>query len=524
MAATTARVTGFLLSVLLSLCAAPAIGAEPATRSTPQGPLLGLREADGVETFRAIPYALPPTGVRRWRPPEPAPAWTAVRDARAFAPQCVQQPYPPTSVFARPDRPQSEDCLYLNVWTRADAGADAPVMVWIHGGALTRGTGATESYDGSALARKGAVVVTLNYRLGVFGFLAHPALSEESPLGVSGNYGYLDQIAALEWVRDNIAAFGGDPERVTIFGESAGSQSVNALMVTPCSRGLFHRAIGQSGAGFAPKQRLETAHAGLRPAEAWGSDLSAALEAPSLDALRAVPAHDVLAQASRLAIPSSTVVDGVVIPDQPAALFAAGRQHAVPVLLGFNADEGTSLTAPSSRPKEAAAYVQGVRERYADAADRFLEIYPADTPEASWLRAFRDGRFGWEMVRWADATVQVDRPAWMYFFAHWPPGPYQAALRAYHAGEIRYVFDNTALSADATETDRALADLMSSYWVSFAQDGDPNGPGLPLWPRWDPSDRPHMVFDEESGPETGLIDEATVFFDSLSPSAMVRAR
>jgi para-nitrobenzyl esterase len=511
----------FAALILGLALAAPAL-ADDVRLDTDQGPLLGIERDDGVRVFRAIPYALPPTGVRRWRPPAPPASWSAVRDARAFSPQCLQPPYPEQSVFARPDRPQSEDCLYLNVWTPAEAGDDAPVMVWIHGGGLTRGTGATDAYDGGALARKGAVVVTINYRLGPFGFLSHPGLSAESPDGVSGNQGFLDQAAALRWVQRHIAAFGGDPDRVTIFGESAGSRSVNALMVMPATEGLFHGAIGQSGGGFAPTQAIREPVHGLKPAEQWGVELGERLDAPTLADLRAVPAHEVLAAALGSGMPLTTVVDGHTVPDQPGALFAAGRQHDVPVILGFNKDEGTSLTAPSVRPQDPAAFEASVRERFGDLADRFLDLYPTETPERSWLAAFRDQRFGWEMVQWADAMETVDADAWMYYFTFHPSGPWSDALRAYHAGEIRYVFDNVHQSPDATEADRAVAALMSGYWTSFAADGDPNGPGLPEWEAWDPAAMNHLRFDADPVPGEGLIREAAAFWDSLPPAAMVR--
>ena len=511
-----------IASCLLALLPLHGLAEDAAPRlDTPQGPVQGIWKGD-VRAFLGLPYALPPVGDRRWRPPEPAPGWTAVRDASAFSPQCVQAPYPAASVFARVDRPQSEDCLYLNVWTRSAPGDDAPVMVWIHGGGLTRGTGATASYDGAALARKGVVLVTINYRLGAFGYLSHPALSAESPHGASGNQGYLDQIAALRWVRENIEAYGGDPDRVTIFGESAGSRSVNALMVTPQSAGLFHGAIGQSGAGFAHTYALDSEVHGRPSAHTWGRRLQEALGAESLAAMRAAPAHAVLAAASELGMVTTTVVDGHVIPAQPAELFASHRQHSVPVVTGFNADEGTSLSAPSMRPQEPARFEAQVRARFGDAADRMLALYPPQTPERSWLAAFRDQRFGWETVSWANATTAAGNPAWSYYFTHEPRGPYREALRAYHAGEIRYVFDNLHLSPDADDTARALADLMSDYWVSFAEDGDPNRADLPEWEAWSPAAMNYMEFGDAPAPGEGLIRDAASFFDGLPPALMAR--
>ena len=508
-----------LLAGLFALACTTAIATDDVRRETPQGPLLGSEGSNGVQVFKAIPYALPPVGVRRWQPPQPAPDWTAVRDARSFSPQCVQPPYPRQSLFARPDRLQSEDCLYLNVWTRQRPGAGAPVMVWIHGGGLTRGTGATPSYDGGELTKKGVVVVTLNYRLGPFGYLSHPELSAESAEGVSGNQGYLDQIAALEWVQEHIEAFGGDPDRVTIFGESAGSRSVHALMVTPSSEGLFQQAIGQSGAGFSLTQRLKQPVHGLPPAEDGGRRLEQALGVDGLDGLRAAPAHAVLAATAELGLRSTTVVDGHVIPDQPATLFAAGRQHPVPVIVGFNKDEGTSLTAPAARAREPEAWIRDVRGEYGDRTPDVLEIYPSKTPEQSWLRAFRDRYFGREMVRWADGMASVDQPAWMYFFSFHPSVD---ALGAYHAGEIRYVFGNDHLIPDADEADRRLADLISNFWVRFAATGDPNATGLPEWQRWDPQRMNYLEFANEPRAGEDLIREADALFDSMEPAMLVR--
>jgi len=507
-----------LLLLLTTLAAAA--GAAPITLTTPQGPILGTQSDDGIAVFKAIPYALPPTGPRRWAAPEPARAWAGTRDGRDFSPQCIQAPYPAASVFARPHRPTSEDCLYLNVWT-ANAKGKAPVMVWIHGGGLTRGTGATDAYDGAALARQGVVVVTINYRLGVMGFLAHPALSATNPEGVSGNYGFLDQAQALRWVRDHIGAYGGDPEQVTIFGESAGARSVNALLAMPSARGLFHRAIAQSGGGFSPTQALRDPVHGLRSAEDWGTELGDRLGAQSAEALRALPAGEVQRAAEGLGLPLTTVVDGVVMPEQPGDLYRAGRMAKVPVLLGFNKDEGTSLTAPSQRPKTREALREGFERRFGPHAPRLLAHYAGD-PERAWLDAFRDQRFGWEMVSWGDAAVAAQQPAYLYYFTHHPSGPYAAQLRAYHAGEIRYAFDNVALNPDATGADYALSQMMSGYWVAFAKTGDPNHEGPPQWPQWTPDTRPFLELGATPRAAQGLLGEAKALFDALPPAFRVR--
>ncbi|MFZ8931885.1 MAG: carboxylesterase/lipase family protein [Pseudomonadales bacterium] len=507
------------LLLLLSTLAAAA-SAAPITLSTPQGPILGTQGDDGTAVFKAIPYALPPTGPRRWAAPEPATAWAGVRDGRDFSPQCIQAPYPSASVFARPHRPTSEDCLYLNVWT-ANPKGKAPVMVWIHGGGLTRGTGATDAYDGAALARQGVVVVTINYRLGVMGFLAHPALSATDPESVSGNYGFLDQAQALRWVRDHIGAFGGDPSQVTIFGESAGARSVHALLAMPSARGLFHRAIAQSGGGFSPTQALRDEVHGLRSAEAWGMELGDRLGSQSVEALRALPAGEVQRAAEGLGLPLTTVVDGVVMPMQPGDLYRAGQMAKVPVLLGFNKDEGTSLTAPSQRPKTREALNEGFERRFGPHAPRLLAHYAGD-PERAWLDAFRDQRFGWEMVSWGDAAAAAEQPAYLYYFTHHPSGPYAAQLRAYHAGEIRYAFDNVALNPDATDADYALGKMMSGYWVAFAKTGDPNHEGAPPWPLWVPETRPFLELGATPRAAQGLLGEAKSLFDALPEAYRVR--
>ncbi|MCY4505398.1 MAG: carboxylesterase family protein, partial [Acidobacteria bacterium] len=336
-----------VLASLLGGAAAPAAGQDAGAVVTVEtGRLAGAPSPLGGEVmvYRGVPFAAPPVGELRWRPPEPPAAWEGVRDATEAAPACMQNPLPAaaqTFYDAGVDR-MDEDCLYLNVWTAAGLDDRVPVLVWIHGGGLSIGNGADITYDGTRLAQRGVVLVTINYRLGAFGYLAHPLLSAESGHGASGNYGLLDQIAALGWVQRNIAAFGGDPSRVTIFGESAGSWSVNQLMATPLARGLFHAAIGESGGGFgsrggaAPRAEIEAA--GERFVEALLGDGAA----PSLEAMRAASADAVQGVAPDL-VRSTANVDGWVFPDTIYDIFAAGRQHDVPVIVGSNADEMTML-------------------------------------------------------------------------------------------------------------------------------------------------------------------------------------
>lgn len=453
----------------------------------------------GVRVFKGIPYAAPPIGDLRWKAPQPPASWDPARDAKAFSPTCYQQPYPPGSIYRTPPQPMSEDCLYLNVWTAAQgANERRPVMVWIHGGALTRGAGSLPIYDGESLALKGVVVVTINYRLGVFGFLAHPELTRESGHDSSGNYGLLDQIAALQWVRRNIAAFGGDAQRVTIFGESAGSWSVNYLMAASLATGLFHRAIGESGAVFSGVAKLADV-------ERSGAKFAAAMGADSARAVRAKSAVDVLQAAAQTPFPPS--VDGWALPEDVTTIFAKGKQNDVPLIAGSNADEATSLS-PWPATRTAADFQAQARRIFADRAAEFLKLYPAGSDgeaKASHYASFRDFTFGWQMRSWARMSVRSGASkAYLYYFSRIPPGPVGAALGAYHAAEIAYVFHNLNLGARPYEdADRKLSDLMSSYWVNFAATGDPNGNGLPEWPAY--RDKSDIAL--EFGNEVGLRPE-----------------
>ena len=503
-----------LLLMPLGAAAPGSLLAQDTVVETTAGNVRGEIE-DGLRVFRGIPFAAPPVGDLRWKPPRPVESWApATLPANGFGPQCMQARMSAGSFFGGPPAPTAEDCLYLNVWTgAADATERRPVMVWIHGGALVFGSGAYEWYDGGALAAKGAVVVTVNYRLGPFGYLAHPLLTAESEHGSSGNYGVLDQIAALEWVRDNIDAFGGDPERVTIFGESAGSWSVNTLMATPLAAGLFHRAIGQSGGRFGPMMQLSRAAGGEasegeaaadeaaaagRSAEEIGAAFLSALGAETLDDMRGLSAARVMAGLDTPAgrrFRTAENVDGWVLPTDVTTAFADGRHNNVPVLVGFNADEMTSLSSARSVPTTLDAWGEWVAGRVGDDAERFEAAYPVDE-EADIFNAFMRSRgdvlFGLQMRLWARASTAAGAPAWLYYFTHEPPGPARAYLKAYHAAEIPYAFGN--IGPDEREAaDRRLAETMSSYWLNFAATGDPNGGELPAWPAYTPDGEGYLI-------------------------------
>ena len=440
-----------------------------------------------------------------------------MRDGTQFGATCPQLPYAAGSIYAQKPQPQSEDCLFLNVWTAAkDASECRPVLVWIHGGALTRGSGSIPPYDGASLARKGAVVVTINYRLGPLGFLAHPALSQESDHRSSGNYGMLDQIAALEWVQKNVAHFGGDPKRVTIFGESAGSWSVCYLVASPLARGLFHRAIGQSGGAFAPVPFLTQEKHGVPAAESIGQRLAKELEcdtaADPATALRGKTPDELLAAMDKLALRIRPNVDGWVLPDDVYAIFAAGQQNNVPVIVGSTADEGTTLFA-AQVPKDREAYVAG-RAKYGELADEYLAIYPAESDEevrAAFLAGMRDEWFTWEMRTWARLTERAGNKAYQYFFSHVPPSPNAQQIGAYHAAEIMYVFNNLGkLDWPYTDDDRRLADAVSTAWVRFAATGDPNGSELPRWTAYDAASQPYLDFGDSIVPGRAIARQHSV--------------
>lgn len=432
-------------------------------------------ESPEVHVYKGIPYAAPPVGANRWQPPQPIAPWHGVRPATKFSPRCIQGSF--TRPNAPPPPPTSEDCLYLNVWTAATSQDERrPVMFWIYGGGFFGGAGSEPRYGGEDLAKKGAVVVTFNYRLGSLGFFAHPDLSRESDRHVSGNYGMLDAIAALGWVQRNIAAFGGDPANVTVFGESAGAIMTAALVGSPVAKGLFHRAIGQSGAwmglGMAPMGTLARAEA----AGAHAVDESGA----TISQLREKPAQEVFSSIRG----GGLVVDGYVIPEDLSLTFMAGRQNPVDVLVGSNRDEGTFFMRPGMTTEQ---FRSQVRLRFGVLADEFFKLYPADSDadtHDSYLASFRD-EAAWHMRTFAELQAKLGNRAFVYYFTHVPPSPPDRPSRgATHVAEIPYMFDNLPAGVAWTDVDRRLADIMSSYWVNFAKTGDPNGPGLPSWPAY----------------------------------------
>jgi para-nitrobenzyl esterase len=439
-----------------------------------------------VMVFKGIPYAAPPIGGLRWRAPQPVAVWQGIRPASQFGASCIQsivaERKPWTYEFMTHGQ-ISEDCLYLNVWTPAQSARERhPVLVWVHGGANTEGSAAVPVYDGDALAARGLVVVTINYRLGVFGFLAHPELTGESGYNASGNYALLDLVAALRWVRNNIAAFGGDPNRVTLAGQSAGASITHSLTASPLARGLFQRAIAESGSsvGGGPMGGRK-----LADQEQNGVKFAAAKGVKSLAELRAMSWQDLTAPVAGggQSFRFSVVVDGYVLPASVGEIFAQGKQNDVPTLTGCNADEGGAEPQPAIT---ADALLKQVRQRYGELADEFLKLYPFQTDEEARRVQNESARdqARVSMYLWAVNRARTARTrAYTYFWNHALPGPDAEKYGAFHTSEIPYVFSSLALSdRPFGMTDRRIADMMSSYWVHFAASGNPNGKGLPAWP------------------------------------------
>jgi para-nitrobenzyl esterase len=474
----------------------------------PAGKMEGLQEGD-LHVFKGIPYALPPVGSRRWRPPSPMPRWAGIRKATEFGPICFQPVGPSTSIYSWTPAPMSEDCLTLNIW--APGGArKAPVFFWIHGGALTTGSSRDSLYDGARLAERGIVVVSLNFRLGVLGWLAHPELSKESPLGISGNYALLDLIQGLKWVKQNIGAFGGDPANVTIAGESSGGLSVMYLMASPPARGLFAKAIAES-AYMITTPELKNAAFGLPSAEDSGVKLAAALHAPDIAAMRAMDAGTLIVAAPKAGYAPWGSIDGHLLPRQLVDVFDRGEQAPVPLLAGFNSGEIRSLRILAPRaPATQADYEKTIRDRYLDMAGEFLQLYPATNMDESILATTRDALYGWTAVRLVKKQAAKGLPSFLYFWDHGYPTEDAAGLHGFHASELPYVFGTFGGTPPAwpkipdTDEEKGLSDAMIGYWTSFARAGRPTAKDEPAWPAYG-STGAYMDITGAPLPSTGLL-------------------
>lgn len=514
------RLFAITCAVVCLLGATPSRAAQtPASRAiaqaesravvdAPAGRMRGLIEGN-LRVFKGIPYARPPVGNLRWKPPQPLARWQGIRETTEFGPACFQPTNPFVSVYDAPPMPMSEDCLTLNIWAPADAH-DAPVFFWIYGGALWGGASRDALYDGARLAEHGLVVVSINYRLGVLGWLALPALSAESPQGISGNYGLLDQIAALKWVHRNIATFGGDPSNVTIAGESAGGLSVMYLMVSPEAKGLFAKAIAES-AYMVSMPSLKQNRYGMSSGEESGTRLLEALHVTNLAQLRAMDPMKLTNAAAMARFAPWGVVDGHVLPQQMVTAFNLGDEAHVPILAGFNSGEIRSLRvlAPPV-PASAARYEQVIRDRYGPLADEFLRLYPATNMQESILAATRDGLYGWTAVRLVKKQTALGLPSYLYLFDHGYPAEDLAHLHGFHASELPYVFGTLDATPPlwppipASAAEQTLSAEMLDYWSSFARTGNPQAAGAPAWPAYG-SAGAYMHFTDAPHPETHLM-------------------
>lgn len=536
----------FITSALLALCITGT--AQQATKNEkPVKTDVGLISGDpttppGVRAFKGVPFAQPPVGDLRWKPPQPVKNWTGVRKAEQFGPRCMQRPIFGDMGFR--SNGMSEDCLYLNVWTPAKSGNERlPVLVYFFGGGFMAGDGSEPRYDGESMARKGIVAITVNYRLGVFGFFAHPELTKESPRHASGNYALLDQYAALQWVQQNIAAFGGDPKRVTIAGESAGSVAVSAQMASPLSKGLIAGAIGESGSIISALSAVP-----LAEAEQNGVKFAAAIGeagATSLAALRTIPAEQLLAATAKPGLPRfAPTVDGYFFPKSPAEIFAAGEQAHVPLLAGSNSEESGYFGILGRETPTVENYRKALQRLYPDKSDEVFKLYPAST-ETEVLDAAQDlasDRFiAYSTWKWVDvATKTGGKPTYYYLYARPRPamraemgnataglaggvvtGPQAAANQrpkprgAVHSAEIEYAMGNLDSNKVYawTPDDYKVSKVMQDYFANFIKTGNPNGKGLPDWPKFDTGSR--MIIDVNTRAERDKVRARYEFLDQF---------
>lgn len=477
------------------------------------GLVTGVLEKGSIHAFKGIPYVAPPVGDLRWQPPHAPTTWEGIYSAIDFSSACMQSPPPKGSFyqieFYQEQEPMSEDCLYLNVWTRADSNKELrPVMMWIHGGAFSQGSGSMPTFNGEAFAKNGVVLVTINYRLGIFGLLAHPELTNESEHNSSGNYGLLDQVAALKWIQKNIETFGGNPNNVTVFGQSSGAGNINKLMASPMTEGLFHRAILQSGSAYT-FGKTQT----LQQAEQNGKKVTEQFEVSSVEELRSWPASKLLEKTDQFSF--SPNIDGGFLPDEVYTIFEKGEQHKIPILAGSNADEGNTLFGPKL---DAKIFKNLIQQNYGEDAKYFLRLYPHQTDQEarnSFNKGWRD-----EMAWGAHTLAQIHTEksgiqAWLYYFSKVPPGRNSQRYGAFHSAEIAYVFNTLdAVDRPWTKQDRELADRIISYWVNFAFNGNPNNRELPNWPNYNPKSRKVLELDSDIKPQVILEEDILEFYKS----------
>lgn len=492
---------------------------EPVTETVKveEGLLQGIVE-NGVMVFKGVPFAKPPVGELRWRPPQPPDSWEGVRKADKYSANAMQimvDEYGPWTAEYQPKGVASEDGLYLNIWTTAKSQDEKrPVVMYIPGGAFINGSGNVPVYNGANLANKGLVVITINYRVGVIGFLAHHELTKESEHNSSGNYGLMDQMQALKWIKKNITAFGGDPDKITIMGQSAGASSVNYLTASPLAKGLFIRAIPLSGsnASMGPDMTLTSA-------EKTGAGFAKDMGASSIDELRAMPADELTKDANN-EYRFAPIIDGWYLPESGDEIFAEGKQNDVTTLTGWVADEGSFNDNYGKIPAE--EFKKQVKRQAGKYADEILKLYPAST-EAEASRSQKEFASDIRLIsmyKWAvkrNQTAKTDM--YTYIFTHQQPGETKEKYLAFHSSELPYVFDNLNQSPRPwTEEDRKIAEIMSNYWVNFISTGDPNGDGLPHWPVFEKSRKETMELGDEMKPRPITGEEKFKILKQLSPS------
>ena len=531
------RILAALVYIVIATTVVSAEIPDPVKIDT--GLISGATVAKGdVRFFKGVPYAEPPIASLRWQAPQPAARWEGVRKAEEFGPRCMQggggggggaargggargegarggAPAAPAAPApqAQPAAPAtSEDCLYVNVWTAAQSASERrPVILFVYGGGFTGGAGSEARYDGEALARKGAVFVTFNYRLGVFGFLAHPDLTKESGRNSSGNYAFMDTIAALRWIQKNIRAFGGDPGRVTLMGESAGAILISNLVASPEGKGLFHRVIAESGAWMGTGiNKMAT----LAQAEEVGLRVAKTMNAGSISELRAKSAAELQRSSG---FTGNIIVDGWIVPEDSSRIYAQGKQNEVDVLVGSNKDEATFFGGRGGGGTNAQAFITQSRSRFGELTDTFLKLYPSssDAEAAASSAARQNDEFHWHMLTWAKLQAKRGKSkTYVFFFTRVPPG--NGARGATHTAELAYAFNNLIGNTAWTDLDRQLADTMTSYWVNFAANGDPNGTGLPAWPAYkEKTSEKAMVLGDKVETGVGIDPARSTFFDAV---------